>query len=124
APERTMEGKAIEELRSLPQVIGGLRSGCADIASALFSTVTPTIVRVASLEEAEMVKLANNGFRDLIFAFSNEIAEICSHFNIDAIRILGAANRGYPRDRIPVPSPGVGGTCLLKDPYLLGAVAK
>ena len=123
-PERTVEGRALSELLTLPQIIGGLRPGCVDIAAALFSTVTSTIVRVGSLEEAELVKLVNNGFRDLVFAFSNEMAEICSHFNLDPLRVVHAANRGYPRDQVPVPSPGVGGACLVKDPYLLSSVAR
>ena len=38
---------------------------------------------------------------------------------LDLHRLIKAANNGYPRDRIPVPSPGVGGPCLTKDGYLL-----
>jgi UDP-N-acetyl-D-mannosaminuronate dehydrogenase len=32
--------------------------------------------------------------------------------------MIAAANEGYPRDTIPRPSPGVGGYCLTKDPFL------
>ncbi len=35
-PERTIEGKAIPEMRSLPQVVGGLDDESADRAEALF----------------------------------------------------------------------------------------
>lgn len=118
APERTVEGNALEELRLLPQVVGGINSISSNLAAKLFKKITSTIIEVGSLEEAEMVKLMNNTFRDLTFAFANEVSAICEGFNINAFTIIRAANEGYPRDRIPTPSPGVGGICLSKDPYL------
>lgn len=123
APERTIAGKAIKELRSLPQIIGALDPQGAEIAAAIFREVTPTIVMLDSLESAEMVKLVNNAFRDTIFSFSNEIALVCEKYGLDAFRIITAANEGYPRDPVPLPSPGVGGVCLKKDPYLLQSTA-
>lgn len=118
APERTIEGKALEELRSLPQIIGGIDKASTNQAAAIFGQITRTIVEVESLEAAELVKLVNNTFRDLVFSFANEVASICDGYNINAFSLIHAANEGYPRDRIPLPSPGVGGICLSKDPYL------
>lgn len=123
APERTVEGRALQELRELPQIIGGINQDSVEATVALFRELTPTMVRVESLEAAELAKLINNAYRDLIFAFSNEMARVCSVFNIDAVELIRAANHGYPRDPVPLPSPGVGGPCLTKDPYILGAVA-
>jgi UDP-N-acetyl-D-mannosaminuronic acid dehydrogenase len=124
APERTVAGKALKELRALPQIIGALDSQGAEVATALYSEITPTIINLDSLEEAEMVKLVNNTFRDTIFAFSNEVALVCDSYNLDAIKVITAANEGYPRDPVPLPSPGVGGVCLKKDPYLLQVSAQ
>lgn len=118
APERTIEGKALEELRTLPQIIGGLNKSSTNQAGAIFGQITKTIVEVESLEAAELVKLINNTFRDLVFSFANEVASICDGYNLNAFSLTHAANEGYPRDRIPLPSPGVGGICLSKDPYL------
>jgi UDP-N-acetyl-D-mannosaminuronic acid dehydrogenase len=118
APERTVEGKALDELRSLPQIIGGFDKASSDMAGALFGQITNTIVEVESLEAAELVKLMNNTFRDLVFSFANEVAQICDAYNLNAFSLVHAANEGYPRDRIPLPSPGVGGICLSKDPYI------
>jgi UDP-N-acetyl-D-mannosaminuronic acid dehydrogenase len=123
APERTAEGKALRELRALPQVIGGFNNDSLEATSAIFREITPTIIRVDSLESAEMVKLINNSFRDYIFAFANETAKLASHFNINIRDVIKAANEGYPRDRVPFPSPGVGGPCLTKDPYIFDHVA-
>ena len=122
-PERTIAGRALKELHTLPQIVGSLDPLGAEVAAALYREITPTIVMVDSLEAAEMVKLVNNSFRDNIFSFSNEIALVCERYQLDAFKIIDAANEGYPRDLIPQPSPGVGGVCLKKDPYLLQSTA-
>ena len=124
APERTAEGKAIRELRELPQIIGGLNEESTEATAALFRDLTPTIIRVKSLEQAEIAKLLNNCFRDLIFSFANQMTTIANHFNVDIVETIKAANQGYPRDPIPLPSPGVGGACLTKDPYIFASVAE
>lgn len=121
APERTAEGSALSELRSLPQMIGGLTQDCVEAAAAVFRELTPTIVRMESLESAELGKLINNSFRDVVFSFANQMVQIGVKHNIDVVETINSANRGYPRDTVPLPSPGVGGPCLTKDPYILAA---
>ncbi len=124
APERTAEGKALEELRNLPQLIGGLNEESMEATAAMFRDITPTIVRLDSLEQAEIAKLLNNSFRDLVFSFANQAAQLAAHYNVDIVRTIKAANQGYPRNPIPLPSPGVGGPCLTKDPYIFSAAAE
>ncbi|MFV1980037.1 MAG: nucleotide sugar dehydrogenase [Rhodothermia bacterium] len=124
APERTIEGQALRELRTLPQVVGGFDRRSVDLASQVFGKLSPSVIRVDSLEAAEMAKLINNAFRDLSFAFANEFAVVCDRWNLDAVKIIEAANSGYPRNPIPVPSPGVGGFCLTKDPLIYAWAGK
>ena len=119
APERTIEGKALQELRTLPQVIGGINHASSNTAAAVFNRMTSSTLVVNSLEEAEMVKLINNTYRDVMFGFANEIALVCQKWGIDTNDVIHAANMGYPRSNVPKPSPGVGGYCLEKDPYIL-----
>ena len=121
-PERTAEGVAMQELTSLPQVVGGLTDACANLAGSFWLTLTDSVVHVEGLEAAELVKLVNNSFRDLSFAFANGVALLADRYNLDARRLIGAANEGYPRNPVPRPSPGVGGYCLTKDPWLYGSV--
>ncbi|PJZ58124.1 nucleotide sugar dehydrogenase [Leptospira barantonii] len=123
APERTAEGRALKELRSLPQIIGGFDSDSVEATAAIFRDLTNTIIRVESLEAAEMVKLINNTYRDYIFAYSNQIAQIAGSYNLDVERLISAANEGYPRDRVPYPSPGVGGPCLTKDSFIFASLS-
>jgi nucleotide sugar dehydrogenase len=117
-PERTIEGKALEELRSLPQIVGGLGPLDARRAAVMFQELTPTTMRVSSMETAEVIKLLDNSFRDLFFAFGNEVALLCDAVGIDGVEVIQAANMGYARTNIA--SPGfVGGPCLEKDPHIL-----
>lgn len=119
APERTVEGKALIELRELPQVIGGFNKTSADMTAKLFNHLTSSIVSVEDLETAELVKLLNNSYRDLTFSFANEVALISDAYKLNTQKVIQAANYGYKRSTIPMPSPGVGGYCLPKDPYIL-----
>ncbi len=119
APERTVEGKALEELRELPQIIGGIDHRSVEAASNIFSFVTKSVVVVDSLEAAEMIKLINNVYRDVTFGFANEISLIAKLWGIDTNKAIEAANFGYRRSNIPCPSPGVGGYCLEKDSHIL-----
>ncbi len=118
SPERTIQGAALHELTFLPQVIGGIGEKSVEIASELFRKITPTIVPVSSPEAAETIKLIDNSFRDFKFAYANELAELCEKADLNAFEIIRAANRGYQRNNIPLPSPGVGGGCLSKDPHI------
>lgn len=118
APERTIEGKALQELRTLPQVVGGFNRVSANIAANIFSLMTDSVFLVDTLEEAEIVKLINNTYRDVTFAFANETARICRRWGIDTNKVIHAANAGYARSSVPKPSPGVGGYCLEKDPFI------
>lgn len=117
-PERTLEGKALEELRTLPQVIGGVDEASALRAARLFHFLTPTIVRVSTAEAAELAKLVNNTHRDLVFAFANEVAAMADTLGVSVLEVVHACGLGYPRGQIPMPGP-VGGPCLEKDPYIL-----
>lgn len=123
-PERTVEGKALRELRELPQIVGGLNRASAERASRLFRRSTQTIVDVGSIESAEMVKIMDNTYRDVMFSYANQMALLCEALDLDLVPLVRAANQGYNRNNIPVPSPGVGGACLSKDPYILASVCE
>jgi UDP-N-acetyl-D-mannosaminuronic acid dehydrogenase len=119
APERTVEGNALYELRELPQIIGGVTSHCTQYGTELFQRISKRILPVSSAETSETIKIASNAFRDYSFGFSNYLAKFSQKYNLDVNEIIENANFGYSRSTIPKPSPGVGGPCLSKDPYLL-----
>ncbi|MBL1099183.1 nucleotide sugar dehydrogenase [Streptomyces coffeae] len=117
-PERTIQGQALAELLSLPQIVGGLTDEAGKRAAELFATLTGQVVPVSSLEAAELVKLVCNCHTDLIYGFGNEVALITEKLGLDAMEVIGSANLGYPRPTLHKPG-FVGGSCLTKDPYLL-----
>jgi len=117
-PERTLEGKALQELRELPQIVGADDQAVADRAAAVFRRLTSSIVLVSGIETAEIIKLISNTFRDVQFAFANEVARVCDAFGVSAHEVISAGKLGYNRTNIPLPGL-VGGPCLEKDPHIL-----
>lgn len=117
-PERTIEGRALEELENLPQIVSGIDEESTARVNEIFTKVSRETVVMNSVEEAETVKLLNNSERDLMFAVANEIALMCDVKGLDAHNIIAAANYKYPRSSLKRPGP-VGGPCLEKDPYIL-----
>ena len=115
APERTIEGNAINELSELPQIIAGYDKKSSQKCKKFSSEV----IDVENLESAEIIKLINNSYRDLSFAYANQVAIICNKYGLSANKIIKFSNYNYPRSLIPTASPGVGGPCLTKDPYIL-----
>ena len=118
APERTIQGQALEEIRRLPQVVGGATPEATRRATALFSRLCQKVVPLSSLEAAEMVKLICNAHTDLIYGYGNEVAMMAEALGLDADEVIAGANIDYPRPDICRPG-FVGGSCLTKDPYLL-----
>lgn len=117
-PERTVEGKALEELETMPQIIGGADKNSNDHACSLFSVLTRKCITVDTPEAAELCKLVCNTQRDLYFGFANEVASLCDHIGIPVSQVIDVIGDDYPR--VNMPKPGlVGGPCLTKDAHIL-----
>jgi len=117
-PERTIEGKALEELHILPQVVSGSTTEARDIAADYFQKITQTVLHAETLETAELIKLASNTFRDLNFAYSNLLALIANEHHVNVNELIKLSNFRYERNTIAFPGL-VGGPCLEKDAYIL-----
>lgn len=117
-PERTLEGRAVDELTHLPQIISGNNKYALEIAQKLFRKITPCIVEAESLEEAELIKLYCNAYRDMAFAIGNAFCMAAQKFNVDGMTVIEHANYGYNRSNIAKPG-FVAGPCLEKDAYIL-----
>lgn len=117
APERIMQGKAIVEIRSLPQIIGVEDDESFSRAKKLFEKVSPKLIRVNYIE-AELAKLFTNNYRYVNFALANEYFMMAMQLDVNIYKIINAVNDDYPRAKIPL----VGfakGPCLGKDSWLL-----
>lgn len=117
-PERTLEGTAVKELTQLPQVISGNNRESIEIAQQLFRRLTPCVVEAKSLEEAELIKLYCNTYRDMTFAIGNAFCMAAQEFGVDGVSAINHANYDYDRSKIAKPG-FVAGPCLEKDAYIL-----
>lgn len=119
-PERIAEGHALEELTTLPQIVGADDPVALERASALFESLGPTTVHTTAAE-AELAKLFTNTWRYTKFAVANQFFMIASEAGQDYNRILRAIRQDYPR-ALDLPGPGfAAGPCLLKDTMQLAA---
>jgi UDP-N-acetyl-D-mannosaminuronic acid dehydrogenase len=119
-PERIAEGYALEELRSLPQLIGAASDRGFARASELFAALDVEVVRTTPIE-AELAKLFTNTWRYMKFAIANQFFQIAHSAGIDYDNVLHAIRHNYPRAK-DLPGPGfAAGPCLLKDSMQLAA---
>jgi UDP-N-acetyl-D-mannosaminuronic acid dehydrogenase len=119
-PERIAEGHALEELSSLPQIIGADTEAAGDRAEALFGTLAAKTIRTTT-KEAELAKLFTNTWRYMKFAIANQFLMIADQAGVDYTNILRAIREDYPR-AADLPGPGfAAGPCLFKDTMQLAA---
>lgn len=121
-PERMAEGSAYDDLSSTPVVVGGLTDQSQSAAEAFWKRLGLEVVGVSSPTAAEFSKLADNWWIDLNIALANEIALLSEELGVDAMEVITAANtlpKGQHNVNILYPGAGVGGSCLLKDPWFV-----
>jgi UDP-N-acetyl-D-mannosaminuronic acid dehydrogenase len=119
-PERIAEGHALEELKTLPQIVGADTDTAAERAEALFGRLATRTIRTTS-KEAELAKLFTNTWRYMKFAVANQFFMIADQAGVDYTNVLAAIRTDYPR-AADLPSPGfAAGPCLFKDTMQLAA---
>jgi UDP-N-acetyl-D-mannosaminuronic acid dehydrogenase len=120
-PERIAEGHALEELRTLPQIVGVTSDTAFARARVIFERMgIKTVIQTTPLE-AELAKLFTNTWRYMKFAIANQFFQIVNRSGLDYSRVLYAIREDYPR-AADLPTPGfAAGPCLLKDTMQLSA---
>ena len=113
-PERIVQGRAVEEIQILPQIVSGTTPAAEDAAAELFGKIAPKILRLTP-KEAELVKLFSNTYRYIQFAAANQLYMIAEAEGANYPRLYAALKDDYPRMR-DLPGPGfAAGPCLYKD---------
>jgi UDP-N-acetyl-D-mannosaminuronic acid dehydrogenase len=119
-PERIVQGYAVKELKTLPQLVAGLTERALHDATELFSIITPKVIPV-TIGEAELSKLFSNAWRYIQFAAANQFYMIAHDFGVDFNKVRQAMVEGYGR-AADLPTAGfAAGPCLLKDTMQLFA---
>jgi UDP-N-acetyl-D-mannosaminuronic acid dehydrogenase len=122
-PERVVQGKGIEEIRALPQLVSGTSREAVRNAKNLFSKIASSVVEITPLE-AEFAKLVCNAYRYIEFAATNQLYMMVESAGLDYCDLLTKMKRGYPRMN-GIPGPGfAAGPCLMKDTMQLFAFGR
>lgn len=117
-PERVMPGVLLANLTRMSRVVGGNTPEAARLAQALYRHVVEADLDLTDCVTAELVKTAENAYRDVQIAFANELALICEQVGGDVWRVRELVNKS-PGRAVLYPGAGVGGHCIPKDPWLL-----
>lgn len=119
-PERILQGKGIEEIKNLPQIVSAVSDEAAKEASEIFSKVAPKIIRLEPIE-AELSKLMLNTWRYLEFAIANQFYMMVEDKGLDFYKIFEAMKEDYPRAKNYCKPGLAAGPCLFKDTMQLSA---
>ncbi len=122
--ERIAEGRAYEEFRTMPLVVGGINSHSLERAAEVLGAInTKPVFKASSIELVEAAKMFENAQRDVNIAVANQVARFANRFDIPAWELIDACNT-HSRVKILAPGIGVGGHCIpYASPYLFGSLA-
>jgi UDP-N-acetyl-D-mannosaminuronic acid dehydrogenase len=112
-PERIAADRFLEEIGTLPCIVGGVGEGSGERAAELFAPLGAPIVQTTPVQ-AELAKIWTNIFRYATFALPNLLMMDCERYDANVFEVIELINRDYPRGGIG--QPGLtAGTCLRKD---------
>jgi UDP-N-acetyl-D-mannosaminuronic acid dehydrogenase len=122
-PERIVEGQALHELRTLPQIVGVRENQVFEKVSKLFTKLGIESIQTTP-EEAELAKLFTNVWRYIKFSAANQFWMMANDFGVDYENIRNAIIYKYDRAK-DLPRPGfTAGPCLFKDTMQLSALVQ
>lgn len=119
-PERIVQGKGIQEIYNLPQIISAMNKDALQMAEELFLMIAPKVIHLEAME-AEVSKLIINAWRYIEFAAANQFYILLEQKGLNFFKIFDAIKQDYPRAQ-HFPKPGLAaGPCLFKDTMQLAA---
>ncbi len=125
SPERIDPGNKKWRTSNTPTVVGGVTPECTRLACLVTGQIVSKVVPVANPKVAEMEKLLENIFRSVNIALVNELAQLCDRMGGVNMWDVVEAAATKPFGFMPFyPGPGIGGHCILIDPYYLSWLAR
>jgi UDP-N-acetyl-D-mannosaminuronic acid dehydrogenase len=112
-PERIAVNHFLEEIATLPCIVGGVGAGSGDAAARLFGLFGTEIVQTTPVQ-AEMAKIWTNILRYTQFALPNLLMMECDKHGANVFEVIDLINHDYPRGGMAAPGL-TAGTCLRKD---------
>jgi len=112
-PERIAENHFLEEIATLPTIVGGFGEGSGARAAELFEAFGTEIEQTSPVQ-AELAKIWTNILRYTQFALPNLLMMNCEQYGANVFDVIELINHEYPRGGMG--RPGLtAGTCLRKD---------
>jgi UDP-N-acetyl-D-mannosaminuronic acid dehydrogenase len=112
-PERIAANHFLEEIATLPCIVGGVGEGSGARAAELFEVFGTEIVQTTPVE-AELAKIWTNILRYAQFALPNLLMMEAEQYGANVFEVIDLINRDYPRGGMA--RPGLtAGACLRKD---------
>ena len=118
SPEGVASGNILHEFVHQDRIVGGMSEHAGNLAATFYKDCTQGQIDVTDSKSAEMIKLIQNGFRDMQIAFANQVSNLCEKEEIDGHTVIKLANK-HPRTHILSPGCGVGGHCITVTPWFL-----
>jgi UDP-N-acetyl-D-mannosaminuronic acid dehydrogenase len=112
-PERIAADRFLEEIGTLPCIVGGVGEASGERAADLFATLGAPIVQTSPVQ-AELAKIWTNILRYATFALPNLLMMDCERHGANVFDVIELINRDYPRGGMAAPGL-TAGTCLRKD---------
>jgi UDP-N-acetyl-D-mannosaminuronic acid dehydrogenase len=112
-PERIAENHFLEEIYTLPCIIGGVGAGSGERAAELFRCFGTEVEQTTPVQ-AELAKIWTNILRYTQFALPNLLMMNCEQYGANVFDVIELINHRYPRGGIAMPGL-TAGTCLRKD---------
>jgi len=120
APERTMTGTAIRDIKGqYPKIIGADSDRTLNVLKGIYQVVNEEgVVEMDSIISAEAVKVFEGIYRDVNIALANELARYCEERDINALEAIEAANT-QTYCHLHEPGAGVAGHCIPVYPWFV-----
>jgi UDP-N-acetyl-D-mannosaminuronic acid dehydrogenase len=112
-PERIAADKFLEEIGTLPCIVGGVGEASGERAARLFEHLGAPITQTTPVQ-AELAKIWTNILRYATFALPNLLMMDCERYGANVFDVIELINRDYPRGGMAAPGL-TAGTCLRKD---------
>ena len=112
-PERIAADKFLDEIGTLPCIVGGVGEASGERAARLFEHLGAPITQTTPVQ-AELAKIWTNILRYATFALPNLLMMDCERYGANVFDVIELINRDYPRGGIAAPGL-TAGTCLRKD---------
>src|SRR3954451_16978168 len=113
APERIAAGRFLEEIDTLPCIIGGVGERSGEAVARLFEVFEAPLVQTTPVQ-AELAKIWTNILRYATFALPNLLMMDCERYGANVFDVIELINHNYPRGGMKMPGL-TAGTCLRKD---------